>query len=249
MRRPRRTTAPLPGTRAPRVTTTVPASTGTSGVTTVVAPSTAPPSSSSPSSAGSVASVAPSGFGVLQPEIGTKVDAAPGVTTPGDIRELSPNTWIFIPSEPDPNDARIQPPLPEDIEIITAYIEERDALTELITQRPMAAQVSERYAAATIDGGAAALESLLRPGAAAGQYFDVSAGVVFRPVVIADPRSDNEAFVFDCQLDGSVLRNADGSLVDGQVEGVKEYPQVARIERVDGRWLVAAVSSDDRVCS
>jgi hypothetical protein len=188
-------------------------------------------------------------FGVLPDNIGAKVDNAPGVTTPGDIRELLPNAWVFIPSEPDPNDTHVQPPLPEDIDIITAYIEERTAILELVTQNPLPTEPSARYAAISVDGAVDIGETLLKPRSAAGQYYDLREGILLRPVVIDDPRSDTEAIIFDCQLDASAWVNADGTLADGRAPGVQQYPQIARMKKVDGRWLADTVTSDDRVCA
>ena len=177
------------------------------------------------------------------------VDSAPGVNSPGEIRELMPKMWVFIPSAPDPADIHVQPPLPEDIEIIAAYVEERTALAELITQNPVPAEPTPRLVAALRDGAVAETAGILKPAASSGFYYDLAEGVVFRPIVISDPRSDTEAFIFDCQLDASVRRNTDGSLVDGEVPGVKRFPQIARMVKVDGRWIVDVVSSDDRVCA
>ena len=180
---------------------------------------------------------------------GTVVDSAPGVNSPGEIRELMPKMWVFIPSAPDPADIHVQPPLPEDIEIIAAYIEERTALGELITQNPNPAEASPRLIASRLDGAKSVTDSILKPDAQAGIYYDLAEGVVFRPIVIADPRSETEAFIFDCQLDASVRRHADGSLVDGEVPGVRRFPQIARMVKAGGRWVVDVVSSDDRVCA
>jgi hypothetical protein len=72
---------------------------------------------------------------------------------------------------------------------------------------------------------------------------------VLRPIVLADPRTEDEAFIFDCQLDGVVYVNdADGSLADGEVPGVTEFPQVASLVRVDRRWLLDRLSRDERAC-
>jgi hypothetical protein len=188
-------------------------------------------------------------FGVLPDSIGAKVDNAPGVTTPGDIRELLPNAWVFIPSEPDPNDTHVQPPLPEDIDIITAYIEAQTAILELVTQNPLPTEPSDRVVAIRVDEAVNIGETLLKPRAEAGQYYDLREGILLRPVVIDDPRSDTEAIIFDCQLDASAWVNSDGTLADGRAPGVERYPQIARMKKVDGRWLADTVTSDDRVCA
>ena len=53
----------------------------------------------------------------LPDDLGRRVDSVSGVDTPGEIVELLGNVWVFVPSEPDPNDASVIPPLPEDREI------------------------------------------------------------------------------------------------------------------------------------
>jgi hypothetical protein len=225
--------------------------------TTVAASSTIPPATSSSTSTVASATTSPTSTlstvattELLPDGIGKKVNAAPGVNTPGDIRELMPNVWVFIPSAPDPNDNHVQPPLAGDIDIIAAYIEERTANFELITQRPLPTVLSPRLiAASTPTGLDGVVEKKLKPFAAAGMYYDISGGILFRPVVIAEPRSDTEAFVFDCQIDATGWRNADGSFAEGDTPGVKRSPQIARMKKIDGRWLTDGVSTDDRVCA
>ena len=241
-------------TNSPRITAPVPTSPASVAATaTAVTTSSAPNTSSTPIATSTVATVvdstATSTTGAPLVIGGTVVDSAPGVNSPGEIRELMPKMWVFIPSAPDPADIHVQPPLPEDIEIIAAYVEERTALAELITQNPVPAEPTPRLVAALRDGAVAETAGILKPAASSGFYYDLAEGVVFRPIVISDPRSDTEAFIFDCQLDASVRRNTDGSLVDGEVPGVKRFPQIARMVKVDGRWIVDIVSSDQRVCA
>jgi hypothetical protein len=233
-------------TLAPTTTTTAPTGTTATSAADSISPvtsATAPPGSTS------AVTVTVATAELLPPTVGTKVTSAPGVTSPGDIRELMPKMWAFIPSAPDPNDAHVQPPLPGDIEIIAAYLEERTALHELTTQHPTPGEPSPRLVASRLDGAASIAETLLKPRSVSGVYRDLAEGFLLRPIVIATPRSDTEAFIFDCQLDASVLRNADGSLVEGETPGVKQVPQLARLVKQDGRWLVATATTDDRACS
>ena len=186
---------------------------------------------------------------VLPEGIGTKVDSAPGVSTPGDIRLLLPKVWAFVPSIPDPNDNHVQPPSPEDLPIIAAYLEEEAAGNELAVQRPLPTVPSPRLVAAQTPEALANVIAYYKQLAAAGSYFDLGEGIVLRPVVIASPRSDTEAFIFDCVLDGGVLRTADGSPAQGEVAGVKRSPQIARMVRVADRWVTDVVTTDERVCA
>jgi hypothetical protein len=232
-------------TLAPTTTTTAPTGTTATGAPNSTAPVT---SVTAPPGSISAATVTVATIELLPPTVGTKVTSAPGVTTAGDIRALLPKMWAFIPSAPDPNDRHVQPPLPGDIEIIAAYLEERTAIIELTTQVPMPSEPSPRFAATRLDGGAAFVEGVLKPRASADQHYDLGIGFVLRPIVIADPRSETEAIIFDCQPGGGGWVNADGSRADEQPPR-NPYPQIARLKKVDDRWLVDVVTSDDRVCA
>jgi hypothetical protein len=233
-------------TLAPTTTTTAPTGTTATGAPNSTAPVT---SVTAPPGSISAATVTVATIELLPPTVGTKVTSAPGVTTAGDIRELLPKMWAFIPSAPDPNDRHVQPPLPGDIEIIAAYLETQAALYQIVTQSPTPEQPSPRMIASWADGAVAVTANLLKPRSASGQFRDLGQGLVLRPIVIADPRSASEAYIFDCQLDGTVLRNADGSLADSEIEGVKSAPQIARIVNVNGHWITDKITVDNRVCA
>ncbi|MEM1334012.1 MAG: hypothetical protein AAGG08_11180 [Actinomycetota bacterium] len=156
---------------------------------------------------------------------------------------------MFVPTEPSPDDPNVVPPLPEDVEIIAAYAEAQAAYHEQASMEPIPAEPSARLAAAVSDGGARLAENIFVPAASAGEHLDLTDGIVLRPVVIADPRSETEAFIFDCQFDGTVFVNTDGTLAEGQTPGVKEFPQIASIVKVDGEWIVERLTRDERACA
>ncbi len=242
-------TAPPPATSGPAETSTPSSPTPTESITTE---SVTPTTSSSTSTTTSVAATTPTTDvpdRYLPDELGTVVDSAPGVDSPGEVTELIDNVWFFVPSEPVEGDANVVPPLPEDREILIAYAEAQAAYHEQASMNPLSAEPSDRLAAAVADGGQRLAENVLAPAAAAGQHLDLSDGIVLRPVVIADPRSDTEAFIFDCQLDGTVFVNSDGTLADGQVPGVKEFPQIASVVKRDGAWIVERLTTDERACA
>lgn len=187
--------------------------------------------------------------GVASAIDGPRVDSVPGVDSPGEIVELLDGVWVFIPSEADPDDPNVVPPLAEDTEILAAYAEAQAAYHEQASQEPLDPEPSARLEAAILDGGQLLAENILRPQSEAGRHLDLSDGIVLRPVVIADPRSDTEAFIFDCQFDGTVFVDADGAPADGQARGVKEFPQIASLVRVDGRWIVDRLTRDERACA
>lgn len=211
----------------------------------VNAPTTEPPASSSSSS------VAPSTTADASPtdDLGPRLDSVPGVESPGEIIELVDMVALFIPSEVDPDDANVAPPLPEDIEIIAAYARAMKALYGQVTQNPIPIEPSEAMAATFLDGGATYSENVFAPRNEAGQHLAFRGdNDVLRPVVLADPRSDDEAFIFDCAISGSNYVNADGSLVDGETPGSETAPLIIRLVRVDGGWIVTDIQDDERAC-
>lgn len=188
--------------------------------------------------------------GLLPDDLGTRVDGAPGVNSPGEIVELIDNVWLFVPSEPDPQDASVAVPLPEDAEIITAYGRAMIALYGQVTQNPIPVEPSEAMAAAFVDGGAKYSENVFAVRNAAGEHLGFQGdGDVLRPVVIADPRSELEAFIFDCAISGSHYVREDGSLADGEVGGTIRAPLIVRLVKQDGGWLVDDIQDDERACS
>jgi hypothetical protein len=184
----------------------------------------------------------------LPDELGMVVESAPGVDTPGEITELIDNVWFFVPSEGSPTDPNVVPPGPDDRDILVAYARAQAAYHEQASTDPVPVEPSANLSAAVLDGGTRLSENIFRPRNSAGQHLNLDQGIVLRPVVIADPRSDTEAFIFDCQLDGTVFVNSDGSVADGQVPGVKEFPQIASVVKRDGVWIVDRLTRDERAC-
>jgi hypothetical protein len=243
----------------PEVTAPPPATSGSGSTATGSTPDSAdvePPEGTSTTSTQAetttteaVAALPTTTEGVASAIGGSRVDSVPGVDSPGEIIELLDGVWVFIPSETDPDDPNVVPPLPEDAEILAAYAEAQAAYHEQASREPLDPEPSARLEAAILDGGQLLAENILRPQSEAGRHLDLSDGIVLRPVVIADPRSDTEAFIFDCQFDGTVFVDADGGLADGQAPGVKEFPQIASLVRVDGRWIVDRLTRDERACA
>lgn len=230
----------------------------TLGTTTIASTTIGPSEESTTSTTGAENSTTSASPTTTEPDsdrylpdgVGTVVDSAPGVDSPGEVTELIENVWFFVPSEPVDGDANVVPPLPEDREILIAYAEAQAAYHEQASMNPVPAEPGPRLAAAIADGGQRLTENVLAPAATNGTHLDLSDGIVLRPVVIADPRSDTEAFIFDCQLDGTVfVADVDGSLADDQVPGVKEFPQIASVVKRDGEWIVDRLTRDERACA
>ncbi len=113
-------TAPTPGTDVVESTATgsLPESTDATAVTTSV--ETDPPTTpATETTETDTTAAAEEPF--LSDVPGRLVDTAPNVNSAGEIYELMPKLWLFIPSEPDPNDPNVIVPSPEDAEILAAY--------------------------------------------------------------------------------------------------------------------------------
>jgi len=208
-------------------------------------------STTDPATTSSSSSIAPSTTEDPSPanDLGPRLDSVPGVASSGEIIELVEMVALFIPSEADPADVNVAPPLPEDIEIIEAYARAMKALYGHVTQNPIPVAPSDAMAATFLDGGAKYSENVFAPRNAAGQHLAFQGdNDVLRPVVLADPRSDDEAFIFDCAISGSNYVSADGSLVEGETPGSKRAPLLIRLVRVDGVWVVDDIQDDERAC-
>jgi hypothetical protein len=124
------------------------------------------------------------------------------------------------------------------------------ALYGQVTQNPIPVEPSEAMRATFVDGGAKYSENVFAVRSAAGEYLGFPGdGDVLRPVVIADPRSETEAFIFDCAISGSHYLKADGTLAAGEVGGTTRAPLIVRLVNRDGVWLVDDIQDDERACS
>ena len=81
-----------------------------------------------------------------------------------------------------------------------------------------------------------------------GEYTDLDLGVVLRPTVIEDNRTEMYTVVLDCVSDGAVARNADGTYAQGATPGVIENGYAAGMVRVDGVWKLSQYSLTEAAC-
>ena len=225
-------TAPPPSRASTTTVDPTDSAVSTTASTSTTSPTTsAPPVTTADSLPDTTATTETENGGSFLPDdLGRRVDSVPGVDTPGEIVELLENVWIFIPTEGDPNDASVVPPLPEDADIIAAYAEAEAAVHEQFSTDPLPAEPTDRLTAAlTEDVVNLYVEQVLGPRSAAGEHLDTSAGVLLRPVVVADPRSDTEAIIFDCVLDGGNWVTDDGTLAEGETPGIDRFPVISRV--------------------
>jgi hypothetical protein len=173
-----------------------------------------------------------------------------GIDTPGEIVELADMVFLFVPSEADPEDSNVVVPTPEDAEIITAYARAMSALYGQVTQNPVPVEPSAAMQATFLDGGAKYSTNVFATRNAADQHLGfMGENDILRPVVLADPRSDTEAFIFDCAISGSHYVNADGTLADNEVPGTVLAPMIVRLVNEGGVWIVDDVQDDERACT
>ena len=171
------------------------------------------------------------------------VDSAPGITTPGLVYELMPKLWVYLPVEEDIEQGILWTLNEEDLPIIEAYLQARLVFYRAITARPMTFDSAD-WDRLYEDGGEA-LKRVFEPLGTAGQYADLDAGVVLRPTVGGDERSDDQAIVLDCTLDGAVLRNADDSLANGSTPETVASGVAASMALDGGQWKLNRI--DDEV--
>ena len=175
------------------------------------------------------------------------VESAPGVDAPGLVYELMPGLWAWLPVEED-LEAGIGWVLTEaDVPVIEAYLQARLVYFRALNQNPMDLD-SPDWERWYLDGGAAYL-SVLRPRADRGEYGDLDLGVVLRPVVLGEERSETSALVVSCTLDGGVILTVDGELAEGSTWGVGESPDAFRMEMKGDGWRVTNYSAAEGVCA
>lgn len=246
-------TAPAPaasGSGSTATESTLPSTTGStpSSEAPEPTPSTEPPASSTEPLESTTS--APIDEAFLPDDLGPRVDSVPGVDVAGEIIELSEMVWLFVPSEADESDANVVVPLPEDAEIIAAYGRAMSALYGQVTMSPIPVEPTDSMSATFLDGGAKYSENVFASRSAAGEHLGFpDGGDVLRPVVLADPRSDDEAFIFDCAISRSKYLNADGSLAAGETSGEVLAPLIVRLVRIDGEWIVDDIQDDERACA
>ena len=175
-----------------------------------------------------------------------RVDSAPGITQPGLVYELMPGLWVWLPTEEDIPNGITWVLNEADLPIIEAYLQARLVFYAATTARPMDLH-SPLWSAHYVDGGDA-FRQVLSPRDAEGQVFSFDAGIVLRPIVLGEQRTDEFAIVFDCMLDGSTWRLPDGKVAAGSTPGISDNGLAATLILSDDAWLADQVSSQPEAC-
>ena len=222
--------------------------------TTETAPRTTPPTSSSTTSSTtsqpgtSVPTVTlPPGVVGLSPDgPWRQVDSAPGITTPGLFYELMPKLWVYLPLEQDIANGILATFSQEDAPIIEAYLQARLTYYRATTQRPVDL-ADDGWGRYYTDGGAAYRDQLTRH-RDLDEILDLDMGVVLRPEVLGDERTDTNAIVFDCLFDGAIWRLPDGTLGSDSTPGISTEGAGAIITFADGRWILDQIANQPDAC-
>jgi hypothetical protein len=201
-----------------------------------VAPATVAPATTLPVTTGIV----------LPPDLGHLVASAPGVSTPGDIWQLAPKLWLFLPSE-SAGDPNLTPPKPEDAEILIAYARKQKALNLAVSKSDLALSSPDVLTAYT-NAGLNSRVRALAPRAIGGHRLNLGGGVVFRPRVFSEPRTATTAFVTDCTLDWSYWVNGSGESAGGSSREAGAFGVVAAMVRQSSGWRVDLDGPEDFAC-
>ena len=174
------------------------------------------------------------------------VDSAPGITTPGLVYELMPKLWVYLPVEEDIEQGILWTLTEEDLPIIEAYLQARLVFFRVTQTNPFDLD-DPGWAEWYTDAGES-YRRVLGERSERGEVFDRDVGVVLRPTVIGDMRTDTQAVVFDCMLDGGVWRLPDGSLGEGSNVGVGASGVSSVVDLQAGRWRIEGLARQVEAC-
>jgi hypothetical protein len=230
--------ATAPATTEARTTAAPVTALATTVAATTVAPATVAPTTPLPVTTGIV----------LPPDLGHLVALAPGVSTPGDIWQLAPKLWLFLPSE-SAGDPNLTPPKPEDAEILIAYARKQKAL-QLAGTSPPVDLSSVALRRAYTPKGLEARTSALKPYLDEEQFLVLGSGIVYRPRVLSEPRTTEFALVWDCSIDGSFLATgAELAQAESQHSESRVLGVFSELRPVAGDWRVDLDGPEELACA
>lgn len=228
---------------------TAPSSPAVTTAPMAAAATTEPPVTAAPTTLDGPAPEAtdPPGITTLGEGPWRRVAGAPGIDTPGLFYELMPELWAYLPVVEDIDQGIGWTFQERDREVIEAYLQARLVYYRAVTQDPMDLD-DEGWEYWYADGGADWYMSFLPQRRDLGQVTDLDLGVVLRPQVIGDERSEMTAIVMECLHDGSVLLEGNGELAEDSYHGVALVGRAYRMERIDEVWRMIGVYSADMAC-
>lgn len=191
----------------------------------------------------------PAGAPMLSPDgPWTLVDSAPGIDSVGLIYELMPKLWVFLPTQEDRANGYFWTFNELDRPAIEGYL--KAMLTRYRSTDSVPATLDdEGWDLYFTPENAAIMMPPYQVKSDRGEYTDLDLGVVLRPTVIEDNRTEDYTIVLDCVVDGAVLKNSDGTYAEGATPGVGEIGYAAGMLRVDGTWKLDQFSATNAACS
>ena len=175
------------------------------------------------------------------------VDAAPGVTTAGLAYELLPGLWAHLPVEEDVAAGVTWTLTQPDVPLVEAYLQARRVFYLATEASPF--RLDDPGWRRWYGDAGAGFAAFLAPRDARGEVFAREQGVVLRPVVLGEQRTDTSGVVFDCMLDGGVWRLPDGRLGSDSVVGVVPTGVSTVVSLVDGVWRMGHLASQPEACA
>lgn len=175
------------------------------------------------------------------------VSSIPEVVEPGLYYELSlPGLFAYFPTKVSPDDQVFWTMNEVDRPIIEAYLHAQLTINRTMLSRPMTFD-DPGWAMYFEDGGVRVRE-VLQPRSDDGLALNMDLGIVMRPWVIEDGRTDREALVIDCVNNGSLLQRIDGSLAATSAPGWRTNDYAASMVKVDGRWKMRLLLGWEDAC-
>jgi hypothetical protein len=176
------------------------------------------------------------------------VASIPTVTEPGLYYELSlPGLYAYFPDKLAPNDQVFWTLNEADRPIIEAYLNAQLTINQAMLTRPMDFNL-EGWDLYFEDSGAG-MRSVLQPRSDDDLVLDMDLGIVLRPWIIDDARTDTTATVIDCEHNGALLKRSDGSLGPTSSPGWVINDYATSMVLVDGTWKVRFHGSWEEACT
>ena len=207
------------------------------------------------STSSSVATSTTVGVDVVVPEGATMLSAdgpwrlvpsAPGIESPGLVYELMPELWVFLPSQSDFAHGVVWTFHERDRVVIEAWLRAMVVYFRGVTADPMQFEGAEWDSWFPVRD--MPIIDVLEERRSKGYHLDLDLGLVLRPEVLGEQRTDTTAIVFDCELDGSILIDHTGAMVPPSRKGVGDDGVGYRMEVIDGSWRVTQIGSQPDAC-
>jgi hypothetical protein len=162
------------------------------------------------------------------------------------VVQLGPIPTVPLPSSTAPNPNVMHITRPDDAPILEAYVRYITAINTAVAHPDT--DLPTLFEKVVTKTKFASVTASVNRHRASGEILNVEHGVTVRPYVLGDPRSDAEATVYDCQLDGSYFVGADGKPLPGEQTGIRQYGNSARVVKADGVWVVDETAQSGSAC-